>query len=255
MNKKELKEFLDKKVEQYNVPDFIPLDPIKIPHQFSDKKDIEIAGFLTATIAWGNRKSILNNANKMMQLLDNSPADFIKNFEEADLKSITNFVHRTFNSEDLKTFLRALQRFENEYGGLEFAFAKALTSSTNLLEAISLFKHDFFQIEHLNRTQKHVSDPMKGSAAKRILMFLRWMVRKDNAGVDLGIWNEIQARDLYLPLDVHTGNISRQLNLLTRKQNDAKSVIEITNALRKFDPTDPIKYDFALFGLGVFKEL
>lgn len=255
MNRKELKEFLDAKVEQFNTPDFIPHDPIQIPHLFTDKEDIEISSFLVATIAWGNRKSIINNSNKLMDLMDNAPSDFIKNHEEQDLDRFDGFVHRTFNSEDCKTFMSSLQYLYSNYGGLEHAFAKAYNEKNDLQEAISMFKTMFFEIDHLPRTQKHVSDPMKNSSAKRINMFLRWMVRKDNAGVDFGIWESIPMSALSLPLDVHTGNVARKLKLLKRKQNDAKAVAELGKVLRKFDPVDPIKYDFALFGLGAFKEL
>ncbi|AZQ44497.1 TIGR02757 family protein [Nonlabens ponticola] len=255
MKKAELKEFLDEKVLIYNNPDFIPHDPIQIPHQFSSPDDIEISGFLIATIAWGNRKSIINNGNKLMQLMDHAPADFIRNFERQDLERFDGFVHRTFNADDARTFMLALQDIEREDDGLESAFAKAYKLSSNLQEGISKFKQRFFNIEHLPRTQKHVSDPMKNSSAKRINMFLRWMVRKDNAGVDFGIWNSIPASALSLPLDVHTGNISRKLKLLKRKQNDGKAVAELDSALRKLDPEDPVKYDFALFGLGAFKDL
>jgi len=255
MKLSEIKEFLDAKIEQYNTPDFIPHDPIQIPHLFSKKKDIEISGFLVATIAWGNRKSIINNATKLMSLMDDAPADFISNHQESDLDRFDGFVHRTFNSEDCKTFMRSLQHLENEYGGLEHAFAKAYHESTSLQEGISRFKQLFFEIPHLPRTQKHVSDPMKNSSAKRINMYLRWMVRKDNAGVDFGIWDSIPMSALSLPLDVHTGTIARKLKLIKRKQNDGKTVAEIDKRLRKFDPVDPVKYDFALFGLGAFKEL
>lgn len=255
MNRAALKEFLDLKVEQYNTPDFIPFDPIQIPHLFTDRKDIEISGFLIAIIAWGNRKSIINNAHKLMELMDHAPADFIKNHQELDLARFNNFVHRTFNSTDCKTFMRSLQHIEHKYGGLEHAFAKAYLEQSHLQEAISQFKTIFFEVDHQPRTQKHISDPLKNSSAKRINMFLRWMVRKDQAGVDFGIWDRIPMSALSLPLDVHTGNVARQLKLLKRKQNDAKAVAEIGKVLRKFDPIDPIKYDFALFGLGAFKEL
>jgi uncharacterized protein (TIGR02757 family) len=254
MNKKELKEFLDHKVDVYNTPDFIPHDPIQIPHRFTNVDDIAISGFLVATIAWGNRKSIINNANKLMDLMDNSPADFVQNFQPADLDRFEGFVHRTFNANDCKMFLRALQNIEKQDGGLENAFAKAYHSSSNLQEGISKFKQRFFETDHLPRTQKHVSDPMKNSSAKRINMYLRWMVRKDDHGVDFGIWDQIPMSGLSLPLDVHTGNISRKLKLLKRKQNDAKAVLELDLALRKLDPIDPVKYDFALFGLGAFND-
>jgi uncharacterized protein (TIGR02757 family) len=255
MKRSELKEFLDLKVLQYNNPDFIPHDPIQVPHSFSTKKDVELAAFLVATISWGNRKSIIANAVKLMELMDQEPAQFIAQHNEQDLKRFDNFVHRTFNGEDCKTFMRSLKHLEVEYGGLEFAFAKAYKEQPNLQAAISQFKSQFFQVEHLARTQKHVSDPLKNSSAKRINMFLRWMVRNDNAGVDFGIWDSIPASALSLPLDVHTGNIARKLKLLKRKQNDAKAVLELDTALRKLDPVDPVKYDFALFGLGAFKEL
>ncbi|ARN79059.1 TIGR02757 family protein [Nonlabens spongiae] len=256
MKKAELKEFLDAKVLQYNVPDFIPHDPIQIPHLFTSKEDIEISGFLIATISWGNRKSIINNAHKWMELMDHAPADFIKNHEPTDLDRFEGFVHRTFNAQDCRTFMRALQNIYKNHAGLESAFAKAYHSNNSDLQAgISSFKQLFFEIDHEKRTQKHVSDPLKGSSAKRINMFLRWMVRKDLAGVDFGIWDSIPASALSLPLDVHTGNIARKLKLLKRKQNDAKAVAELDKQLRKMDPEDPVKYDFALFGLGAFREL
>jgi len=252
MNKKELKEFLDSKVEQYNRPDFITSDPIQIPHLFTKKEDIEIAAFLSATIAWGNRKSIINNANKMMHLLDNSPHDFIINHQEQDLEKLETFVHRTFNGLDFITFIKSLKHIYKNHNGLEAIFAKH-AQDNSMQKAIHLFKHTFFEIEHLQRTQKHVSDPLKNSAAKRINMFLRWMVRKDNTGVDFGIWQTISPSQLSCPLDVHSGNVARKLGLLKRKQNDGKALNELDIALRKFDKNDPVKYDFALFGLGVFE--
>lgn len=252
INKTELKEFLDSKVEQYNNPKFIESDPIQIPHRYSKKEDIEIAAFLTATIAWGNRKSIINNASKMMDLLDNSPYDFVLNHKEKDLESLLHFVHRTFNGTDLITFVKALKHIYNNHGGLETIFSKT-AKNESLQTAISQFKTLFFEIEHLARTQKHVSDPLKNSAAKRINMYLRWMVRNDNTGVDFGIWNNISPSQLSCPLDVHSGNVARKLGLLTRKQNDAKALFELDTNLRKLDPKDPVKYDFALFGLGVFE--
>ncbi|WP_040278572.1 TIGR02757 family protein [Psychroserpens damuponensis] len=252
MNKKDLKEFLDTKVEQYNHPRFIESDPIQIPHQFSKKKDIEISGFLTATIAWGNRKSIINNASKMMNFLDQSPHDFVINHEDADLEKLLPFVHRTFNGNDFIQFITSLKHIYTNHNGLESVFSKNLKTQ-NLQEAIHDFKTIFFEINHLERTKKHVSDPLKNSAAKRINMYLRWMVRQDNHGVDFGIWNSISPALLSCPLDVHSGNVARKLKLLTRKQNDGKALFELDSALRKLDPKDPVKYDFALFGLGVFE--
>ncbi|WP_298757465.1 TIGR02757 family protein [uncultured Psychroserpens sp.] len=252
MNKKELKEFLDTKVEQYNHPRFIESDPIQVPHQFSKKEDIEISGFLTATIAWGNRKSIINNANRMMALLDQAPYDFIKNHSESDLEKLGGFVHRTFNGLDFIQFVKSLKHIYNNHGGLETVFSSGVDNN-NLQLAIHRFKSIFFEIEHLERTKKHVSDPLKNSAAKRINMYLRWMARQDNNGVDFGIWNSISPALLSCPLDVHSGNIARKLKLLKRKQNDGKALLELDTALRKLDSNDPVKYDFALFGLGVFE--
>lgn len=252
MNKSELKSFLDEKVEIYNNPNFIESDPIQIPHLFSLKEDIEIAGFLVATIAWGNRKSIINNGIRLTEIMENSPYDFVMNFSEKDLGNASNFVHRTFNNEDLFYFFKSLQNIYKNHGGLEHVFAK--NSEKNSLQvSIHHFKKTFFELDHLPRTQKHVSDPLKNSAAKRINMFLRWMIRKDNAGVDFGLWKSISPSLLSCPLDVHSGNVARKLQLLNRKQNDAKAVNELDLALRDLDAKDPVKYDFALFGLGVFE--
>lgn len=253
MKQSELKEFLDEKAAFYNQPKFIESDPIQIPHQFSTKEDIEIAGFLTATIAWGNRKSIINNAQKMMQLLHNSPYDFILNHSEEDLKPLSSFVHRTFNGEDFICFIKALHTIYLNHNGLEATFFKN-AEKDSLQKSISEFKKLFFSVPHGSRTQKHVSDPLKNSAAKRINMFLRWMIRNDDRGVDFGIWNSLNASQLSCPLDVHSGNIARKLGILTRKQNDAKALIELDKNLRKLDSIDPVKYDFALFGLGVFEK-
>src|SRR5690606_3815474 len=253
LNKTELKEFLDAKTIQYNNPRFIESDPIQIPHLFSKKEDKEVAGFLTATIAWGNRKSIINNAERFMYLLDNTPYDFIINHTESDLERLEPFVHRTFNGHDAIQFIKSLKHIYVNHDGLESVFAKHAQTDT-VQTAISKFKSIFFEIDHLPRTQKHISDPLKNSAAKRINMFLRWMVRNDKAGVDFGIWKSISPAALSCPLDVHSGNIARKLGLLERKQNDAKALLELDAALRKLDPNDPVKYDFALFGLGVFEK-
>jgi uncharacterized protein (TIGR02757 family) len=256
MNKPELKAFLDEKVIQYNTLDFIDSDPIQIPHLFSQKEDIEIAGFLSATIAWGNRKMIIKNAHKMMDLMGNSPYDFVMSHTEDDLKRLESFVHRTFNGEDFACFTKGLHHIYKNHGGLESVFSKNCNGDgkvLNLQNSISEFKNLFFSIPHQNRTQKHISDPMNGSAAKRINMYLRWMCRQDHKGVDLGIWKSISPSLLSCPLDVHSGNVARKLGLLTRKQNDGKAVAELDLKLRQLDPNDPVKYDFALFGLGVFE--
>ena len=253
MTNLELKEFLDEKVELYNNPNFIESDPIQIPHSFSLKQDIEISGFLSATIAWGNRKMIIQNSKKMMNLMGNSPYDFVMNHQDYQLEKLENFVHRTFNGGDFSTFVKGLQHIYTNHNGLETVFAKN-QEVNSMQKSISEFKKIFFEIEHLNRTQKHVSDPMNNSAAKRINMFLRWMVRNDTKGVDFGIWKTISPAALSCPLDVHSGNVARKLQLLTRKQNDGKALFELDSNLRNLDPNDPVKYDFALFGLGVFEK-
>lgn len=253
MNKSELKEFLDEKVLEYNNSKFIESDPIQIPHKFSIKEDIEISAFLTSTIAWGNRKIIIKNAHKMMELMGNSPYDFVLNHKEHHLDSFNGFVHRTFNSSDFKFFITSLQNIYKNKGGLEKVYATHSTTKSTQL-AIHHFKNLFFEIPHEKRITKHIADPLKASAAKRINMFLRWMVRNDNAGVDFGIWKSIKPSSLSCPLDVHSGNVARKLGLLTRKQNDAKALAELDISLRNFDSSDPVKYDFALFGLGVFEK-
>ncbi|MCC8360448.1 TIGR02757 family protein [Salinimicrobium sediminilitoris] len=252
MSPKELKEFLDFKVDQYNTAEFIETDPVQIPHLFSRKEDIEISGFLTATISWGNRKSILKNAHSLMELLEFAPYDFVQNHSEEDLERFEKFVHRTFNSIDLIYFIKAFQNIYRQHEGLESIFSKH-SSKDSLQPAIHEFKKIFFELPHEKRTEKHVSDPLKNSAAKRINMFLRWMVRNDNRNVDLGIWNSLSSSQLSCPLDVHSGNVARKLGLLKRKQNDAKALAELDTNLRKLDHEDPVKYDYALFGLGVFE--
>nr|WP_299381968.1 TIGR02757 family protein [Allomuricauda sp.] len=253
MRRAELKDFLDSKVLQYEHPSFLQDDPLQIPHCFSKKEDIEISGFLTATIAWGNRKSIINNASKLMELLENAPHDFIMNHTDSDLGVVQDFVHRTFNGTDLTYFIQSLQNIYAKHGGLESVFSK-YQQRESLQPAISEFKRFFFELPHLARTTKHISDPLKGSAAKRINMFLRWMVRSNHTGVDFGIWKALNPSQLSCPLDVHSGNVARKLKLLKRKQNDAKALAELDTNLRKLDPQDPVKYDFALFGLGVFEK-
>jgi len=245
-----LKELLDEKVFQYNNPRFIESDPIQIPHQFQLKQDIEIAAFLTATISWGNRKMIIKNAQRLMEIMGNSPYDYIME-SKSDIDE--SFVHRTFNIIDLNYFVKALRSIYTYHGGIENVFSQHAKPG-DLQNSIHHFKKVFFEIEHPLRTLKHVSDPNKGSAAKRINMFLRWMVRKDAAGVDFGIWKDISPSMLSCPLDVHSGNVARKLGLLHRKQNDAKALRELDLSLRKMDPIDPVKYDFALFGMGVFEK-
>lgn len=249
-NIKDLKNFLDEKVRQYNNPAFIELDPIQIPHSYTHKEDIEISGFLSAVISWGNRASIVKNAKRMMAYMGDSPYEFILNHNDQQLKKLDGFVHRTFNSGDFMTFIEALKHLYKHKNGLEGIFEKYQTDQS-LQPAIHELKKEFFNIPHLERTRKHLPDPTMGSAAKKINMYLRWMIRKDDAGVDFGIWKNISPSILSCPLDIHSGNIARRLGLLHRKQNDARAVAELDGVLRQMDSNDPVKYDFALFGLGI----
>lgn len=252
MNKKELKSFLDEKARAFEYPQFLEQDPIQIPHRFDKKEDIEIAGFLIATIAWGNRVSIIKSGNRMMDFMDNDPFAFIMEHKETDLKSLSTFVHRTFNGIDFIYFIKALRNIYTKHKGLEYAFSTH-KKAPDMYENIHLFKKTFFELAHEKRTEKHVSDPLNGSAAKRLNMYLRWMVRPSVMGVDFGVWNRLNTSQLSCPLDVHSGNVARSLGILNRKQNDFKALVQLDTALRKFDPTDPVKYDFALFGLGVYE--
>jgi len=247
----DLKNLLEEKYLKYNTTNFIDSDPIQIPHRFKEKNDIEISAFLTSIISWGNRKMIINNADKMMTIMGGSPYDFVINASEKNIKSVS-FVHRTFNSDDFKFFILSLKNIYQNHGGLENVFTTNQGDEW-IFETITKFKKIFFSIDHLMRTTKHISDPAKRSACKRINMFLRWMVRKDTCGVDFGIWNKISTSILSCPLDTHTLRIALNLNLVSRTQNDIKTLIQLDSKLRLFDPIDPVKYDYALFGLGVDK--
>ena len=250
-----LKEFLEEKYHLYNRKKFIESDPISIPHLFTKKQDIEIAGFLAATIAWGNRKSIIANANKLMQWMDFAPHDFILNAKPKDLKPFEKFVHRTFNGGDCVFFLQSLQHIYKKNESMETLFLKGIEpGDADIKNGIISFRKEFLKLKHPVRVEKHISDPAKKSSAKRLCMYLRWMVRDNKSGVDFGTWKNIKPSQLCLPLDLHTGNVSRALGLLNRKQNDWQAVEEITTILRKLDAKDPVKYDFALFGLGVFEK-
>lgn len=248
-----IKDFLEAKVLQYNNPDFIELDPIQIPHLYLTKEDREIAGFLTAIISWGKRASILKSANHMMDIMGNSPHDFIVNHKDEHLEKLDGCIHRTFSAIDFAYFVTALKQLYVNGNGLEGVFNRHQTD-TSLQPAIHYLKQEFFELPHLSRTRKHLPDPFNGSAAKRINMYLRWMVRKDNAGVDFGIWKDISPSKLSCPLDVHVGTVARKLGLMRRNQNDSRTVMELDKSLRAFDPRDPVKYDFALFGLGQFEK-
>ena len=250
MNRSEIKSFLDEKVELYNCAGFIENDPISIPHRYTEKEDIEIAGFLSSTIAWGRRDLILRKANLLMDLMEDAPHSFLKDASDAEWLRFENFYYRTFQPVDALYFLKALKNIYSEYPDMEALFAEGMRQG-GVKEAINHFREKFFSYSPQERTKKHYANVMKGSAGKRVNMFLRWMVRNDGRGVDFGIWKAISPKGLYLPLDVHSGNVARGLGILKRKQSDWKAVEEVTAVLREFDPDDPVKYDFALFGLGV----
>lgn len=246
----DLGDFLEEKYILYNTQKFIGDDPVAIPHRYSKQQDIEIAGLLAATIAWGNRKSILTNAGRLMEYMDHTPHEFVKAASAKELKRLSGFVHRTFNDNDALDFVMALRKVYQKHPSLEVLF----TQPGHALEKIAFFRQVFIKGFKTQHALKHVSDPLTGSAAKRLNMYLRWMVRHDHGGVDFGIWKNILPADLMMPLDVHTGNVARKLGLLQRKQDDAKAVIELTDCLKQFDANDPVKYDFALFGLGVYEK-
>jgi len=247
----ELKDFLDFKAEQYEHPRFLESDPIQLPHRFSKKEDIEIVGFLVSTIAWGNRVSIIKSGERLLEIMEQQPHDFIRSYNSELLKH-SNFVHRTFNSLDLDFYFRSLQHIYTD-GSLETAFQKHPTI-VGVKGRIIQFRTKFMETEHAERSHKHLSNPEKNSAAKRLNMYLRWMVRDAAKGVDFGLWKSLSTSELYLPLDVHTSNNARRLELLSRKQDDWKALEELMYNLREMDPIDPVKYDFALFGLGAFEK-
>jgi len=244
-----LKDFLDHKADQYEHPDFIASDPIQLPKRFSLKQDIEMVSLLVSTIAWGNRKSIIKSGEQLLEIMDHDPYHWLMDYDTSK-RSDLRFVHRTFNTTDLHYFLTALRSIYQSSDSLEELF---LTPDQSIKSGIIQFRKQFLAYQPENRTAKHVSDPSRNSASKRLNMFLRWMVRSPRKGVDFGIWNRIQTDALCIPLDVHTGNMARKLNLLDRKQDDWKALDEVMTQLRDFDPIDPAKYDFALFGIGAFE--
>jgi uncharacterized protein (TIGR02757 family) len=252
MRTDELKEFLDEKARLYNRPEFITTDPIQVPRQFSDIENIEVAAFLTSTIAWGNRTSIIKNALRLMYLMDNNPYNFIATATPSEHHLLEKFVHRTFQGTDCIYFIRSLRHIMVHHNGLKNVFETGFSKEGTVRGALGYFHSVFFELAG-ERTRKHVANVETGATGKRLNMFLRWMVRSDNCGVDFGLWKGIPPSSLMLPLDVHTGNVARKLGLLKRKQNDWKAVEEVTEMLRRFDPDDPVKYDFALFGLGAFE--
>ena len=266
-NKKELRDFLEKKVLEYNHPSFISADPISVPHRFNKKQDIEIAGLFAAIFSWGNRTSIILKSNELMKMMDDTPYDFIREHNSRDLKKLMQFKHRTFNATDLLYFIRFLKFHYQQNDTLESAFLltadekKIFTQSVddvendNVKNALSVFFTRFFSLEDApRRTQKHIATPEKNSTCKRLNMYLRWMVRQDNQGVDFGIWKKIAQADLICPVDLHVARVARGFGLISRKQTDWHTAMELTRALRAMDKTDPVKFDFALFGLGVMEK-
>jgi uncharacterized protein (TIGR02757 family) len=250
----EMKQFLEEKYLQFNTASFVANDPVSIPHMFSEIHDIEVSGFLTATIAWGRRDLILRSSQKMINMMGNSPYDFVMSADAKQLETMNGFVHRTFNGTDFRNFIKSLRLIYNKYNSIETIIIEGLVSGGTVKDSLSHFRKLFFSIPHDHRTEKHFADPISGAAAKRLNMFMRWMVRSDGNGVDFGLWNRIKPSQLYIPIDLHSGNTARKLGLLTRKMNDWKAVEELTGVLREFDSNDPVKYDFALFGLGVFDD-
>lgn len=252
MNKKTLKQFLDEKYHQFNDSSFIAPDPISVPHRFSKQQDIEIAGLFAALLAWGNRTTIINSTNRLMKLMEDSPHDFILNHRQDDRHCFEKWVHRTFQFPDLLYFLEFLQYHYKSNESLETAFSAGMSKkNTSIENGLIHFQRYFFSLPHLSRTEKHLQTPLRKSACKRINLFLRWMVRSDDKGVDFGIWKNISPAQLICPLDVHVHRIAVQLKLISRKQADWQTAVELTESLRKFDLIDPVKYDFALFGLGL----
>lgn len=246
-----LKELLERLHDRYNRPEFIAGDPISVPYRYADRSDREIAGFFAATIAWGNRKTIVANAHRLMRCMDDAPADFVRNASDRELAGLATFVHRTFNGGDLRDFVLALRRMDRLHGGLGRFFETRFEATRSLPVVLAEFRREFFAADHAARCEKHLSSIEKGAACKRLCMFLRWMVRRDERGVDFGLWTRIPLSALRLPLDVHAGDMGRALGLLARRQNDWRAVEEITANLRMYDPADPVRFDFALFGAGM----
>lgn len=253
MNHDELEALLNQKVMQYNCTGFIDDDPVQIPHLFSDQNNIEIAGFLTSLLAWGQRNTIIKNMYKLINMMENNPFMFVMNAKALDLKIFKRFVHRTFNGDDCIFTILSLQNIYQNHGGLQTIFSTAYKKTGNIEGSIDEFRKIFFELKHSPHVEKHIPNIAKGSAAKRLNLFLKWMVRKDHSGVDFGIWNNIPPSALFIPLDIHTGNAARALGLLSCKQNNWKAVKELTQKLALLDPHDPVKYDYALFCLSRYE--
>ncbi len=253
MNQSELKDFLDEKVRLYNNPSFIEDDPISIPHLFQKKQDIEIAGFWAAVLAWGQRKTTINKCKELFEIMDFAPHDFVLNHSDMNLKRLEGFKHRTFNTTDVLYFVHFFNQYYQAHDSLEDAF-KPKSVDSGIESRLVHFHHQFFALaDYPERTKKHIATPERKSACKRINMFLRWMVRKDDKGVDFGLWKNIKPSELICPCDLHVDRVARRLGLITRKQTDWQTALELTENLIMLDPEDPVKYDFALFGLGVLE--
>ena len=253
MSHEQLGELLEELHDKFNCEEFIEADPISVPHSFSLRGDREIAGLLASTIAWGNRKAIVKSAHRMMRYMDNAPYDFVVNASEEELQSLTSYVHRTFNGEDFRDFVRGMRHIITQWGGIGEFFEQRYEATRDLRVVLSEFRREFHAAEHNPHSEKHMSSIDKGAACKRLCMYLRWMVREDDRGVDFGLWRKIPMSALYMPLDIHTGRMGRSLGLLTRKQSDWKAVEELTESLRDFDASDPVRYDYSLFGVGISK--
>lgn len=256
MKQQTLKAFFDKKVEEYNQPFFINTDPVSIPHLFSKKQDIEIAGFFAAIFAWGNRTTIINKSKELMQLMDMAPHEYCLHHSENDLRRLMGFKHRTFTDTDLLYFIELFRFHYSRHDSLEHAFTKWIHKTDLTIEkGLIGFQEYFFSLKHVpSRTRKHISSPARNSTCKRLNMFLRWMVRKDSHGVDFGIWQNISSSQLVCPVDLHVGRVAKRFNLLQRKPIDWLAALELTRFLRTLDRNDPVKYDFALFGLGIIEK-
>jgi len=253
---KDLYRFLNSKVDEYNQPFFIATDPVSIPHRFRQKQDIEIAGLFSAVFAWGIRTTIINKTADLLARMDNAPYEFVVRHQEQDLKKLLDFKHRTFNDTDLLYFISFLHFHYRHNESLQSAFSNTLNPSDLTIENALIGFHDyFFSLEHVPaRTRKHIANPLNGSTCKRLNMFLRWMVRSDEKGVDFGIWKDIKPSQLVCPIDLHVARVARRFDLLHREQTDWLAALELTASLRELDPEDPVKYDFALFGLGVMEK-
>jgi len=251
LDRAELGELLERLHDKYNNPDFIESDPISVPHSFSSRDDREVAGFLASTIAWGNRKAIVKSAHRMMHYMDNAPAEFVREASDAELCRLQSYVHRTFNGQDFIDFVRSIRHICDRWGGIGRFFESRYAETRDMARVLSDFRREFFSVGHNPHCEKHLSSIDKGAACKRLNMYIRWFVRRDDRGVDFGLWRTIPMSALYLPLDVHTGNMGRALGLLSRRQSDWKATVEITESLREFDAEDPVRYDFSLFGAGI----